>query len=150
MCQAHGLGADAHEQLIGSATRLPAAMSKKLESSYGKKLRTLEDPPSSFSMEGARWSLDKMSVVDGALNVESIGVAYTWTEWTLEDGTTCEPGGVRRARALSAAEVEEAVAAQALKVRRLKEEEGLSNQDAAVSDAVAELKRLKTLAAAAE
>jgi len=142
--EAHGLGADDYEQLIGSATRLPATMAKKLESDYGKKLETVQG--ARFSMSGPRWAIEKMSIVDGALSLQSIGTTYAWSEWELDDGTTCEAGGIRRARALTAEEVEAAVTAQALEVRRLKEEEGLGNQDPAVMEAVVELKRLKALA----
>ena len=45
--------------------------------------------------------------------------------------------------AIDTASIEEAVAAQAAEVRRLKEDEGLGNKDEAVVAAVAELLRLK-------
>ena len=51
--------------------------------------------------------------------------------------------GIMLPAAIDTASIEEAVAAQAAEVRRLKEDEGLGNKDEAVVAAVAELLRLK-------
>lgn len=86
-----------------------------------------------------------MAVVDGKLGVQRLGVAYFWEEWETEDGSLCAPGGVRGQKPMTQEELEAAATAQALEVRRLKEEEGLGNKDSAVVDAVQELLRLKAL-----
>ena len=78
-----------------------------------------------FTLEGARWALEKAAVVDGKLAMESLGVVYAFEEWQLEDGTICSPGGGRRAPPMTPEEVRAAVDAQAAEVRRLKDEEGL-------------------------
>ena len=112
----------------------------KYERSYNKRLGriTLSD--------AQRWTLEKMAVVDGKLASSPIGVAYAFAEWTeASDGFTCSPGGVRLAPKMSMAEIEAAITEQGAEVRRLKEAEGLSNGDAAVKAAVAELLRLKAL-----
>ena len=57
-------------------------------------------------------------------------------------------GSVRMMAAAAAEDVQAAVAAQGAVVRKLKEEDGLTNADQAVKDAVAELMRLKALAEA--
>ena len=59
--------------------------------------------------------------------------------------TLCRPGGVREAPTIDSEEAAALVAAQAQAVRRLKEEDGLTNDDEEVQQAVAELKRLKAL-----
>ena len=58
-----------------------------------------------------------------SLVASEIGLAYVFDRWLLDDGTTCEPGGVRLAPAMTPAEAQAAVDAQAAEVRRLKEEE---------------------------
>ena len=115
----------------------------KYEGGYSKKLRPRSGP---VTIHAKRWLLERMAVVDGALTMRTIGVAYAWEQWSLEDGTICEPGGVRRAPQLSLAEAAEAAEAAALEVRRLKEEDGLGNKDPAVVEAVAEMKRLRAVA----
>lgn len=59
----------------------------------------------------------------------------------LEDATICAPGGVRRQPEMSEAELEAAIQAQAIVVRKLKEVDGLTNSDPPVAEGVAELKR---------
>ena len=93
----------------------------------------------------SRWTLEKMAVVGGKLATEVVGVAYCWPAWTLPDGTTCLPGGVRVEAERDPAELAEAVEAQGALVRKLKEEDGLTNDDEPVKEAVAELLRLKAL-----
>lgn len=153
--EAHGLTAsDGYKALIETPTPLAASLSDgKYESGYSKKLplRAAADgadgaDAGSFQLVDAdRWSLEKMAVVDGKLTAEPIGLCYAFFEWQLEDGTTCRPGGVREAPSLDLAEIQVQVDAQGLEVRRLKEEEGLTNGDDAVKAAVAELLRLKAL-----
>jgi len=91
-----------------------------------------------------------MAVVEGKLSMQQLGLCYAWEEWLLEDGTECAAGGVRRAPAMSSEELTAAVEVQGAEVRRLKEEAGLSNQDAEVKAAVSELLRLKSLLAEME
>lgn len=143
-CEACGVGAE-WNKLIGSKSELPATMSeKKYQASYQKKLRSagvLLKPETC-----SRWSLEKMALSDGKLSVQTIGIAYSFGEWWKEDGTCCKPGGVQIAPAMDPAEVEAALEAQAAEVRRLKEEQGLTNKDPEVMAAVAELLRLKQAA----
>ena len=162
--EAHGLTAgDGYKALIESATTLPAALSeKKYESGYAKKVQlraavaaaaeaaAADEAVSaeggsagSFTVRGAeRWALEKMTVVDGKLANEPVGLAYAWDCWELSDGTTCEPGGKRKAPTGEPADAQAAVDAQAEAVRALKAS-GLTNADDEVQEAVAELKRLK-------
>lgn len=122
--------------------------SKKYESGYEKKLSASGDDGSSYKVQllaAERWLLEKMAVVDGKLSTEPIGLAYSWDEWQLDDGTLCKPGGVRETPSIDPEEAAAMVAAQAQAVRRLKEEDGLTNDDVEVQEAVAELKRLKAL-----
>ena len=131
---------------------------KKFEGGFDKKLSRRPGAPILESEAGGgaleaevtlkdveRWSLEKMAIVDGKLASEVIGVAYCFPAWQLSDGTTCKPGAVREAAAIDPEEVQAKVEAQAATVRRLKEEEGLANDDEAVQEAVQELLRLKTL-----
>ena len=139
--EAYGLTGDDYSKLIGQPTELPPASGEKYQSGYAKKLKGGAE---AFTFEGSRWVLEKAAVVDGKLAMESLGVAYAFDEWQIADGTICSPGGVRRAPALLPEEVPAAVDAQALEVRRLKDE-GLGNKDPQVAAAVAELLRLKAL-----
>ena len=140
--EVHGLLPTEYNTLIGK----PAALSgkwggdKKFDGTYSKKL----NPPGVLLDEVSRWPLERMAVVDGKLAVATLGVAYAFAWWESGEGLICEPGGVRRAKALTAEQVEAAVEAQGVEVRRLKES-GLGNKDAEVVDAVAELLRLKAL-----
>ena len=148
--EAHGLTAsDGYKQLLEAATTLPAALADgKYESGYGKKLPMAAGAAGgdAFTLRGAeRWALEKMAVVDGKLASERIGLAYAWRAWELADGTECAPGGVRTAPQMDPAEVQAAVDAQGALVRKLKDEDGLTNGDAEVKAAVAELLRLKAL-----
>ncbi|KAL1530570.1 hypothetical protein AB1Y20_001471 [Prymnesium parvum] len=142
--EAHGLPANDFDRLIGKTTLLPSTMAgeRKFDSDYSKKLKPAAG---AFSFTGTRWLVEKMAVVGGKLAMKELGVCYTWEEWVAEDGTICEPGGVRRAPELSEAELEAAIPAQAQAVRELKEGRGLTNQDPLVVEAVAELKRLRAL-----
>lgn len=144
--EVHGLQPSECNDLIGQAAALPGTWGsgKKYEGSYSKKL----SPPGVMLAEATRWPLEKMAVVGGKLSVQTVGIAYAFSSWELEDGTICEPGGVRRARELSMEEVAAAVVAQAAEVRRLKDT-GLGNKDAEVVEAVSELLRLKALQASA-
>ena len=165
--EAHGLGANAYDELIGSRTVLPEDMGGdvKFDSNYGKKLKPAAGD--AFTIEGTRWLVEKMCVVDGKLGMERLGgeesggiraydfcpslspklrlpawhrncardalstaltsphpaacaVAYMWEDWRLDDGTTCAPGGARRAPEMSEAELEAAVEAQGSAIRQLK------------------------------
>jgi len=139
--EAYGLTGDDYSKLIGQPTELPPASGEKYQSGYAKKLKGGAE---AFTFEGSRWVLEKAAVVDGKLAMESLGVAYAFEEWQIADGTICSPGGARRAPALLPEEVQGAVDAQGLEVRRLKDE-GLGNKDPQVAAAVAELLRLKAL-----
>lgn len=149
--ECYGLPAsDGYKQLINaSEASLSPTLGgeKKYESGYEKK--TAAGAEAVVLRDVERWVIEKMSVVDGKLANEAVGLAYAWRSWTLPDGTTCEPGGVRTAPAeLTPEELVAAVDAQGTEVRRLKEDEGLSNSDSAVKAAVAELLRLKAMLAA--
>ena len=140
--EALGLGKD-FGKLVGAPVNLPAALGgdKPYESGYTKKLGP--EHGAVTLLDAARWSLDRTIIVDGALDVERVGVAYLFESWEGADGARYAPGGVVVPPALDTAGIEEAVAAQAAEVRRLKEDEGLGNKDEAVVAAVAELLRLK-------
>jgi hypothetical protein len=146
--------ADGYKALLDlPLPELAASVGKggKYESGYEKKLVRREGAP----LQGAepavmlkdvsRWTLEKMAVVGGKLATEVVGVAYCWETWQLPDGTTCLPGGVRQEAERDPAEVAAAVEAQGALVRKLKEEDGLTNDDEQVKEAVAELLRLKAL-----
>ena len=149
--EAHGLASkDGYKQLIEQPTPLAAALGDgKYDSGYEKKLQAIassEDGGGSFTIrECQRWALEKMAIVDGKLASEPIGLCYAWERWELEDGTSCKPGGERVAPSIDPAEVQAAVDAQAVAIRALKEEQGLTNSDEEVKEAVAELLRLKAL-----
>jgi hypothetical protein len=144
--EVHGLQPTDYNSLIGQEAALPGTWgsAKKYEGNYSKKL----SPPGVVLAEATRWPLEKVAVVGGKLSMQTVGIAYAFGSWELEDGSICEPGGLRRARELSAEEVAAAVEAQAAEVRRLKDT-GLGNKDAEVVQAVGELLRLKALQAPA-
>lgn len=149
-CEAHGLDPGDHKALIGARTALAATMAKKFEGGYSKRLPTPPAVEEATLVDASRMALERVAVVDGKLVGTPVGVAYVFAEWRDAAGATRRPGGVRIEPALSAAEVEERVAAQGAEVRRLKEEDGLANGDPAVASAVAELLRLKALLEVAE
>ena len=145
--EAHGLNVgDGYKSLIEAPTPLVATLnSGKYDSGYDKKLATAAGDAKFTVRDAERWALEKMAVVDGKLANEPIGLAIAWERWELEDGTTCLPGGERIAPTMDPADVQAAIDAQAARVRSLKEEDGLTNEDAEVKDAVSELLRLKAL-----
>ena len=140
---------DGYKQLMDGPTTLAASLADgKYESGYSKKLTVSAGDSETATImlrDAERWVLEKMAVVDGKLDSERLGLAYAWHSWELEDGTTCKPGGERIAPEIDPAEVQAALDAQAALIRKMKEEDGLTNQDDEVQDAVAELKRLKAL-----
>lgn len=140
--EAHELKSADYDELMGKPAVLPGKWGgdKKYDGSYAKKL----SPPGVMIEGASRWPLEAMKVVDGKLKMETLGIAYAFSSWSLEDGTICEPGGVRHAKPMSADEVAAAVEAQASEVRRLKDA-GLGNKDPEVMEAVEELLRLKAL-----
>ena len=144
--------ADGYKSVIDQPRpELAAALGEgaKYESSYTKKLDAASvgggETARVAILDGERWVLEKMAVVDGKLATEPIGVAYAWEAWELDDGTVCKPGGVREAATVDPAEVQAAIEAQGALVRKLKEEDGLTNGDPEVKEAVQELLRLKAL-----
>lgn len=145
--EAHGLAANAWNDLIGKPTTLAGTMSDKFDGDYSKKISAAEV----FTLKGARWAVDKMEVVDGKLATSTLGICYAWESWELEDGWIRKPGGVREEKPpppppkLSKEELEAAVAEQGAAIRKLKEEDGFGNKDEPVVEAVLELKRLKAL-----
>ena len=145
--EAHGLNVgDGYKSLIEAPTPLVATLnSGKYDSGYDKKLATAAGDAKFTVRDAERWALEKMAVIDGKLANEPIGLAIAWERWELEDGTTCLPGGERIAPTMDPADVQAAIDAQAARVRSLKEEDGLTNEDAEVKDAVSELLRLKAL-----
>ena len=145
--EAHGLNVgDGYKSLIEAPTPLVATLnSGKYDSGYDKKLATAAGDAKFTVRDAERWALEKMAVVDGKLANEPIGLAIAWERWELEDGTTCLPGGERIAPTMDPADVQAAIDAQAARVRSLKEEDGLTNADAEVKEAVSELLRLKAL-----
>ena len=157
--EAHELPtSDGYKKVMDAPTVLPAKLEGKFDSGYSKKIALKSEGGAADDAEAAakkitvldadRYALEKMAVVDGKIATERIGIVYAWEAWELEDGTTCKPGGVREAPAIDPAEVEAAVEAQGAKIRALKGEGGLTNQDPEVVEAVAELQRLKALLAA--
>ena len=127
-----------HSALIGSKTVLSDALPKAFESNYEKK-------DAFFTINAAtRWLIEKPVVQDGALRTQALGAAYAFFSWTLlDDGTICEPGGIRTKPAPAPTAIEDAIATQAALVRSLKETSGKTNKDPEVLAAVAELLRLK-------
>eukprot|EP00977_Amphora_coffeiformis_P002892 scaffold546_cov163-Amphora_coffeaeformis.AAC.7 len=145
---------------------LPANMKEKTyESGYQKKI--LRKQSSSLSMlddtadnnrsdnnddeghdvvilDAHRWKLEKSALVDGAFVTTSLGVAYAWKEWVVDDTTLCTAGGQRRPW-VPLPELERAVQDQATLIRNMKERQGLTNKDTQVQEAVAELLRLKEM-----
>jgi len=152
-CEAFGFPAkDGYKSVIDQPTELAASSgADKYESGYSKKLTrsgaTGEDAPSGFQLSDAqRWRLEKASVVEGKLVMQPVGYAYAWEEWIDEvDGYVCKPGGLRAKPEISAEDLATMIEDQGAEVRRLKEEDGMTNSDPAVKAAVAELLRLKAL-----
>ena len=145
---------DGYKSLIDlPLAELSASVGKggKYESGYEKKLARragaplLEEEPSVVLRDVSRWTLEKMAVVDGKLGTELVGVAYCWESWQLPDGTICTPGGIKEAPKLDPAELQAAIDAQGGLIRKMKEEDGRTNDDEEVQDAVQELLRLKSL-----
>ena len=137
--EAFGLTQKEHGKLIGQPAPLPASFGKAYESDYSKKVQG-----AGFALlKAERWKLERMAVVGGQIQTEQLGLAYAFREWGLENGTVCSPGGVRKAPPPDMGNLEEAVAAQAAEVRRLKEEEGKGNKDPEVVEAVGVLLKLK-------
>lgn len=128
---------------VGKGGKYESGYEKKLVRREGAPLQGAE--PSVMLTDVSRWTLEKMAVVGGKLATEVVGVAYCWESWTLPDGTTCLPGGVRQAAEQDPAEVAAAIEAQGALIRKMKEEDGLTNDDEPVKEAVAELLRLKAL-----
>lgn len=91
-----------------------------------------------------RWKLEKSVLVDGKFATTTLGIAYAWNEWVLDDSILCAPGGQQREK-VDVQDLQKAVDEQASHVRYLKEEQGLQNKDPQVQDAVQELLRLKSL-----
>lgn len=131
---------------IGAAAELPEDMAEKYQSGYQKKVGKKKV----MLLDASRWCIEKAAVQDGKLVTSRVGLCYAWREWEDAEGMICEPGGKRREPDLTPEEIEAALEAQGVEVRRLKEEEGLGNQDPQVKEAVAELLRLKALAAELE
>lgn len=128
-----------HGVVIGSPTVLAGKLgAKPFESKYEKKV-------AGVTMQKAdRWAIERMAVADGALSTESVGVGYAFATWTRDDGSVCAPGGIVSAPPPDSGDLEARVAAQAALIRDLKENQGLENKSPEVSDAVAELLRLKS------
>lgn len=129
-----------HDALINTTTTLPSDIPKPFESGYEKKVGDV------FVKDARRWTISQMEIVDGSLVETMVGVGYAFPKWIVGD-FLCEPGGVRQ-EIISAADLEARVDEQANFVRNLKEVQGKTNKDPAVVEAVAELLRLKGLAAA--
>jgi hypothetical protein len=150
--EAHELPtSDGYKALMAASAVLPVTLAdKKYESGYQKTLQQLgktEDGVGAATFivrDAERWTLEKMGVVNGKLASEPLGLVYAFSQWELADGTTCEPGGKRTAPSIDPAELIAAVDKQAARVRELKDS-GLTNADAEVKDAVAELLRLKAI-----
>lgn len=147
--EAFGIGEQDSGKLIGTPSTLPGTMgdpSKKFQSDYSKKIKS--EDGESWTMNAKRWIIEQMGMLNGLLVMNPIGIAYAWDTWILEDGTTCNAGGVRTPRELSLEEVIKLLEDQAALVRQLKmpkEEggQGLANKSPEVAAAVKELLRLK-------
>lgn len=136
------LGFGDWQSCIGAVAELPEEMAEKYQSGYQKKVGKKKV----MLLDAARWAIEKAAVEDGKLVTARVGLCYAWREWEDADGMICEPGGKRRQPDPTLEEMGAALEAQGAEVRRLKEEEGLGNQDPQVKAAVAELLRLKALA----
>ncbi|KAJ1448924.1 hypothetical protein M885DRAFT_537504 [Pelagophyceae sp. CCMP2097] len=122
------------EALVGAPSPLPSKMlGKPYEGHYEKKVGAVT------LCAGSRWVVESFAAAGAAGG----GVAYSFPRWTLEDGTICEPGGVRREPAVDPADLEQQIEAQAAQVRDLKKS-GLANDHALVAAAVVELLKLKS------
>jgi hypothetical protein len=167
-----GLTADQWDQLIlnpelkkidesssSSSTRLvldlPTTMEKAYESGYQKKIlrkvRSDNGQPSEQQhkhdiglKDGQRWKLERSALFDGKFVTTELGIAYAWQEWILDDTTICGLGGKRR-ELITVDGLKQAIENQAAQVRSLKEDQGLTNNDPKVKNAVSELLRLKGL-----
>jgi hypothetical protein len=129
--------ASTSEVLIGSPSPFPSRMAgKPYESHYEKKVGAVT------LRAGSRWVVESFTA-EPAGAAAGGGVAYSFPRWTLEDGTVCEPGGVRREPAVDPADLELRIEAMAAHVRELKDG-GLSNDHPSVAAAVVELLRLKS------
>lgn len=135
-----------HDELTGLPTTLPTVMagSKKYESKYEKKIGNVT------LRAGRRAQLSIVRVMDGEFRSDPCGVAYAFDSWTLasQPGWVFEAGGEKRAPPpdpVDEGDLVIQITAQASLVRQLKEEQGLSNKDPQVLEAVHELLRLKAL-----
>lgn len=157
----HGLASDGYKTLFNSPTVLSVKMGdKKYESGYSKKLRIAHglqrlekndtDATTVTMLDADRWLLEKMAIVDGKIATQSLGVAYAWDTWELPDGMLAKPGGEIIEPEEPAANREETQASLdkvAAAIRKLKEEDGKTNQDPEVVELVSELKEFKALLA---
>lgn len=137
---------DGYKAVIDRPIGLAASLGgdDKYESGYTKKVARSDESRIELT-DAKRWVLEKAAVQDGKLVSQKLGVAYVFEQWVEEtDGFCCRPGGVRTAPELDPAELQASIDSQAAEVRRLKDD-GLTNGDPAVKDAVAELLRLKAL-----
>jgi len=162
----HGLASDGYKTLFGSPSTLPVKMHpKKYESGYSKKLTIAadglqldksgadENATTVKMLEAERWLLEKMAVVDGKLATQSLGVAYAWDTWQLANGMLAKPGGElfepeEPPEPLpSREEAQASLDKVAASIRKLKGEDGKTNQDPEVVELVVELKKLKEILA---
>jgi len=93
-------------------------------------------------LDAHKWALESGIIEGGKFVTTSLGVAYAWNEWILNDDILCTPGGGREPY-LTNAQIEEAISNQADVIRELKEVQGLGNKDPKVMDEVQKLLRLK-------
>jgi len=130
---------------------LPSEMKDKYESGYTKIVFRNDDDDDNENniriLNAQRWTLEKSSLIDGQFVTTALGTAYAWKEWQVGDSTMASPGGIRKPL-VNLEELQTQLDEQAAFIRKLKEEEGLGNQDEKVVEAVQKLLKLKEQIAA--
>lgn len=142
-----GESEDGEEKADGSIIlNLPTQMKgqKKFEREYRKKMLKRADGGDVTIIDAYRWDLEKSTIVGGKFVTESFGVAYAWSEWLVGDNLLCGPGGVQK-EVEDLGDLEDRIAKQGAFIRDLKENQGFTNKSPEVTEAVAELMRLKEL-----
>lgn len=132
---------------VGVELDLPPVMKgeKKFERGYRKKMLRREEPGDVTILDAYRWNIEKSTMMGGKFITESIGVGYAWGEWLVGENLLCSPGGVEKEIAVDLGDLKERLSTQGALIRNLKENQGLTNKDPQVVEAVAELMRLKSL-----
>jgi hypothetical protein len=123
--------------------QLPSIMKgdKKFERGYKKKMLKRKSGDVTM-LDAYRWDLEQSQIVDGKFVTQSLGVAYSWSEWMVGSETICRPGGIQK-KLTTEEDYDALITQQGAFIRDLKETKGMGNKDPQVVAAVAELLRLK-------